>query len=192
MDNTQKPMFSIITPIFKVEQYLRDCVESLINQTYQDIEIILVDDGSPDHCPKICDEYAKKDSRIKVVHKENGGLVSARQAGALKVTGKYMINVDGDDWISLDYCEKMMTIIERYHPDIVMCGHYKVYEDREEKCSLPNRYGYYNRKAIEKEILPTLLQDEYGHGFSLSLLAKATESIQQQKQQLDGCCRERG
>lgn len=178
------PLFSLITPIYKVEKYLPHCIESMINQTFEDIEIILIDDGSPDGCPKICDEYAAKDNRIKVVHKENGGLVSARQAGSGQVTGEFTINVDGDDWIALDYCEKMAQIIKKYHPDVVMCGHYNAYEDKNVVNPLPYRKGYYSREDIEKDILPILLQDEYGHSFRLSLWAKATESCLQQQQQL--------
>lgn len=178
------PLFSLITPVYKVEKYLPQCIESMINQTFEDIEIILVDDGSPDRCPQICDAYAAKDKRIKVIHKENGGLVSARQAGSLAVTGVYTINVDGDDWIDPAYCERMAKVIEEFHPDIVMCGHYQAYESRNEKSALPYRYGYYCREDIEKEVFPILLQDAHGHSFRLTLWAKATKSQLQQQQQL--------
>lgn len=99
--------FSIIVPIYKVEEYLERCVKSLIEQTEKDIEIILVDDGSPDSCPKMCDEFAKTDSRIKVLHKENGGLSDARNAGLNVATGEYVLFVDSDDYISLDACERL-------------------------------------------------------------------------------------
>lgn len=92
-------MISVIIPIYKVEPYLRRCVDSVIKQTYKDLEIILVDDGSPDGCPKICDEYAKTDPRIKVIHKENGGLSSARNAGLDIISGEYVSFVDSDDYI---------------------------------------------------------------------------------------------
>jgi len=115
------PKVSIIVPIYKVpEPFLRRCIESCVNQTLTDIEIILVDDGSPDDCGRICDEYAKKDIRIKVVHKENGGLVSARNAGYEVVTGEWMMYIDGDDWIDLNTCEEAIKHIEFYHDvDIV-------------------------------------------------------------------------
>ena len=90
--------FSVIIPIYKVEQYLRQCVDSVLAQTYTDVEIILVDDGSPDSCPAICDEYAKKDSRIKVIHKPNGGLSDARNAGLDMAQGEYVLFLDSDDW----------------------------------------------------------------------------------------------
>ena len=98
--------YSIIVPIYKIEQYITQCIESIIHQTYKNIEIILVDDGSYDNCPVICDEYALKDDRIKVIHKENGGLVSARKAGALEATGDYICCVDGDDYIAENYIEE--------------------------------------------------------------------------------------
>ena len=88
------PLVSIIVPVYNVEEYLDECVESLVNQTYPDIEIILVDDGSPDNCPKMCDDWAKRDSRIKVIHKENGGAASARNIGFDNATGEYIGFVD--------------------------------------------------------------------------------------------------
>ena len=92
-------MISVIVPVYKVENYLRQCLDSLAAQTLDDIEIIIVDDGSPDGCPEICDEYAAKDARMKVVHKQNGGLLSARKAGVAASSGDYIGFVDGDDWV---------------------------------------------------------------------------------------------
>lgn len=92
------PFFSVIIPVYKVEDYLEKCVESVLNQEFKDIEIILVDDGSPDNCPKMCDDYAEKDSRIKVIHKENGGLSDARNFGIKAATGKYIFFLDSDDY----------------------------------------------------------------------------------------------
>ena len=94
--------FSVIVPIYNVEKYLRRSIDSVLSQTFSDFELILVDDGSPDNCPKICDEYVQKDHRIKVVHKKNGGLVSARQAGISIAKGEYMFNLDADDAITPD------------------------------------------------------------------------------------------
>lgn len=103
-------LVSIIVPIYNVEKYLCRCVDSIINQTYKNIEIVLVDDGSPDGCPKICDEYSELDSRIKVIHKPNGGLSDARNAGIDKATGEYITFVDSDDWIEHDTVEKMLHL----------------------------------------------------------------------------------
>lgn len=99
-------LISVIIPVYKVEKYLKQCVDSVLNQTYRNLEIILVDDGSPDRCPEICDEYAVKDKRIKVIHKENGGSSSARETGMSRVTGHYVMFVDGDDWIDQETVEK--------------------------------------------------------------------------------------
>lgn len=106
-------LISIIVPIYKVEPYLRQCVDSLVNQTYTDLEIILVDDGSPDTCPEICDYYAAQDSRIKVIHKKNGGLSSARQAGVNAANGDYVMIVDGDDWLSVEALATCKEVLDR-------------------------------------------------------------------------------
>lgn len=104
-------MISIIIPIYKVEKYLDECVTSLVKQTYRDLEIILVDDGSPDLCPQMCDEWAKKDSRIKVVHKKNGGLSSARNAGLKVAKGEYIGFVDSDDYVDATMYEDLMRVM---------------------------------------------------------------------------------
>ena len=114
-------LISVIVPIYKVEDYLRKCVNSIINQTYKNLEIILVDDGSPDNCPKICDEYARQDSRIKVIHKENGGLSDARNAGMEIATGEYISFIDSDDYISDDFIETLYTTMKTENSDIVEC-----------------------------------------------------------------------
>lgn len=104
------PKVSIVVPIYNVEKYLHKCVDSIIGQTYHNLEIILVDDGSPDNCPAICDEYQKKDSRVRVIHKPNGGLSDARNAGLDIATGEYISFVDSDDWIECDTIEKMLNL----------------------------------------------------------------------------------
>ena len=111
---------SIIVPVYKVEQYIDKCVNSLIHQTYENLEIILIDDGSPDNCPQICDEYAIIDERIKVIHKKNGGLSDARNVGLNNSTGEYALFVDSDDYIELDTVEKFVNIIGSKKPDIIV------------------------------------------------------------------------
>ena len=98
----ENPIISVIVPVYKVENYIRRCLDSLVAQTYRHLEILLVDDGSPDSSGAICEEYAEKDSRIKVIHKENGGLSSARNAALDVATGDYIAFVDSDDWIDLN------------------------------------------------------------------------------------------
>ncbi|MBO4962435.1 MAG: glycosyltransferase family 2 protein [Clostridia bacterium] len=114
---------SVIVPVYKVEQYLNDCVNSIVNQTYTNLEIILVDDGSPDNCPKMCDDWAKKDSRIKVVHKENGGLSDARNAGLNVVTGDYFVFVDSDDFVHVDYIKNLKNGIDKFDADLALSSH---------------------------------------------------------------------
>lgn len=121
-------LISVIVPIYNVENYLYRCVNSIVQQSYDNLEIVLVDDGSTDRCGEICDDYCKKDSRIKVVHKRNGGLVSARKAGAAAASGDYVINVDGDDWVEKDYFENFVRGISSHEPDIIYSTkHYKDY-----------------------------------------------------------------
>lgn len=122
------PLVSIIVPIYKVpEQYLNKCIESIIRQTLQDIEILLVDDGSPDQSGEICESYAKTDNRIRVLHKKNGGLSSARNYGCKSSTGEWIMFVDGDDWIEPDMCETMYKLGYKKNVQLVMCGMAKDY-----------------------------------------------------------------
>lgn len=123
------PLISVIVPIYKVEEYLDRCVESIVNQTYKNLEIILVDDGSPDNCPQMCDEWAEKDNRINVVHKENGGLSDARNAGMPFATGEIISFIDSDDWIDLDMFKKMLSRMQNDNSDMVSCGVKWVEED---------------------------------------------------------------
>ena len=116
------PLVSIIVPIYKVESYLRRCLDSVVSQTYTNLEIILVDDGSPDGCPQICDEYASKDSRIIVIHKENGGLSDARNVGLDICKGEYISFVDSDDWINNHYIEKLLSAAETVKADIAVAS----------------------------------------------------------------------
>lgn len=125
----QIPLISVIVPIFKVEQYLNRCIESLVYQTYSNLEIIVVDDGSPDNCPQMCDGWAIKDNRIKVIHKENGGLSDARNAGMQVATGDVISFIDSDDWIDLNAFEVMFNIMQDDESDIVSCGVNWVNED---------------------------------------------------------------
>ena len=114
------PLVSIIVPVYKVEQELRRCVDSVLCQTLVDIEVILVDDGSPDNCPQICDDYALEDSRVKVIHKQNGGLSDARNFGLDEATGDYVMFVDSDDSIECDACERLLRLATDSHADIVL------------------------------------------------------------------------
>lgn len=120
---------SIIVPVYKVEEDLDRCVQSIVDQTYKNLEILLIDDGSPDNCPAMCDEWAKKDKRIKVIHKENGGVSSVRNLGLELATGEYIGFVDSDDYIDATMYEKLYNKIQEDKSDFVACGFIKVFED---------------------------------------------------------------
>ncbi len=126
-----QPKISVIVPIYKVESFLRKCINSILDQTYSNLEIILVDDGSPDKCGEICDRYAKQDSRIRVIHKTNGGLSDARNAALDIATGEYIGFVDSDDWIAPDMYEYLLNGALKYQKDISMCEYYNVYKKDE-------------------------------------------------------------
>ena len=149
---------SVIVPVYKVEKFLERCVESLISQTYKDIEIILVDDGSPDQCPIICDRLAETDTRIRVIHKKNGGLSSARNAGMDIATGHYIGFVDSDDVVSKYMYQKMHEVAVREKVDFVMADYIRVLSDGTEylkKLDIPE--GLYNKKEIKEQIYPQLI-----------------------------------
>lgn len=118
----KNPLVSVIIPIYNVEKWLPECVDSVLNQTYKNLEVILVDDGSPDRCPAICDEYATRDPRIKVIHKPNGGLSDARNAGIEAMTGDYVIFMDSDDfWLNTFFLEKIVIdIVNKHEPDCIL------------------------------------------------------------------------
>ena len=154
-------MISVIVPVYKVEKYLRKCVNSILSQTYTDFELLLVDDGSPDNCPQICDDYAAKDSRVRVIHKKNGGLISARNAGILAAKGDYVCILDGDDWALENMLEFIHdTVSKSPEPlDMVLFAAHNVYEDHMEETLNNVPDGFYNRSRLEKEIGPYLLID---------------------------------
>lgn len=151
---------SIIVPVYKVEQYLERCVNSLTNQTYKNIEIILVDDGSPDQCPQMCDNYANSDSRIKVIHKKNGGLSDARNAGLDAATGEYIAFVDSDDWVEPDFIEQLYVNAKKEDADISIIGCTLVWDDGRKKTVSKDK-GYYVFDQ-EKAIREMLAQRKFG------------------------------
>lgn len=123
-------LISVIIPVYNVEKYLSQCLESVIHQTYQDLEIIVIDDGSTDNGPRICDEYAERDKRIKVIHQKNGGAASARNAGLRVATGEYLAFVDSDDYLEANAYETLLDIMQRTGADIVECAFCNEFPDR--------------------------------------------------------------
>lgn len=138
-------LISVIVPIYKVESYLHRCVDSILEQTYQNLEIILVDDGSPDNCPSICDEYAEKDSRVKVIHKKNGGLSDARNAGMLVATGEYLMFVDSDDWLEKGAIILLYQLLVEYNAQIAIGGMQRV----EDQSNIILQSEFCGKKNIE-------------------------------------------
>lgn len=140
-------LVSVIVPVYKVEQYLHKCIDSILVQTYKNLEIILVDDGSPDNCGRICDEYALYDERVKVIHKVNGGLSDARNAGLDVCTGEYIAFVDSDDWIDEDYIATFMEYAALN--TIVCCGYKMVYDNNTDIYNIDTNREMTSLEAIE-------------------------------------------
>lgn len=153
-------LISVIVPVYNVEKYLNRCIDSILNQTFKQIEIILVDDGSTDNSPIICDEYCSRYENIKVIHKENNRVAAARNDGIKIATGKYIALVDSDDWIEPNMLEEMYNKAEEFHTDITMCDLKKVGVESEYTVSQPIREGYYDRSMIEVELFPCLIMFE--------------------------------
>lgn len=155
------PLISVIVPVYKVEDYLERCVDSLRNQTYQNLEILLIDDGSPDNCPAMCDQFAAQDSRIKVIHKQNGGLADSRNTGLDAATGDLIAFVDSDDWIAPDTYEELISMLQN-HPqlDIACCAAARVRGDEEVEIA----FSYYPTGTIlpGREVTRRILLDEIG------------------------------
>lgn len=150
------PKISVIVPIYKVEKFLNKCVDSILAQSFSDFELWLVDDGSPDDCGKICDQYAHGDNRVKVIHKKNGGLSDARNAALDVMQGEYVFFVDSDDWIDKDTLESMYVALQRTGAQIATGNMVSVYEDGSEK----ELYSPTNEEKVLKgeELLTTLLR----------------------------------
>ncbi len=177
MGERTRPFFSIIIPIYNIEKYLNDAIKSVLNQTFGNFELILIDDGSLDKCPDICDKYAAQDRRIKVVHRKNAGVVEARKVGASIAKGLYLIPLDGDDWLELSALQDIYNIITfNQEPDIIC---FRIIESNgihECKNKVYNHPGYYSRKDIEKDILPMLIQKEDATYFAPSVCSKAIKT----------------
>lgn len=161
-------MVSIIVPIYLVKQYLPKCIESIINQTYRDIEIILVDDGSPDNCGKICDVYARKDKRIKVFQKRNGGISDARNFGIIKASGEYIGFVDGDDWIEPNMYEELLKVAIANKADIVNCGVFLEYPEYRVDAKVVDK-----RFDNKRDLIRTLVNGSVADGFGSKLFRKS-------------------
>lgn len=161
-----KKLVSIVVPIYNVENYLDRCLNSIINQTYKNIEIILVDDGSYDDCPKICDRYALQDNRIKVIHKKNAGLGMARNTGIENANGDYIFFFDSDDYVDLSAVEKCVTNAVLNNSDVVMFGRYDDYNGVIKHRSIKTEQFFFQGEEIQKKVLASLFTYDMGIGTS--------------------------
>lgn len=143
-----KDLISIIIPVYNVEKYLSECIESVINQTYSELEIILIDDESTDNSGKICDEYAVKDARIKVIHQKNSGAASARNKGLRIATGEYLAFVDSDDYLEKDAYEYMVTQLNANHADVIQCAFRNVFVNRVVDCVMLPEFQEFSTKSF--------------------------------------------
>lgn len=179
------PKVSVIVPVYKAENYLHRCVDSLLAQTFSDFEILLVDDGSPDRSGEICDEYAKKDSRVRVFHKENGGVSSARQCGIDNAEGEYTIHADPDDWVEANMLEELYGKAKEDDADMVICDFYEEYVSE-------NKITYIKQKPSDLHhdiVLKEMFQQLHGSCWN-KLIHKACYNKYQIKFPLELQCNE--
>ncbi len=151
-------LISVVVPVYNAEKYLLRCVQSIQNQTYKNLEIILVDDGSPDNCPSMCDEFAKADNRIKVIHKENGGQGLARNDGMNIATGEYITFVDSDDWVALDHIENLYKALKKANAEMVIGNHTRAFANGERQIKqLSLKKELFEGEEVISELLIPLL-----------------------------------
>ena len=153
---------SIIIPVYKVEQYLSRCVESVLRQTYTNLEIILIDDGSPDNCPRICDEYASKDKRIQVIHQPNAGVSNARNNGLKAASGEYVLFIDSDDYIAPAMCTEMLALAQQKQADIVVCNITYTYPKKPSFTPVPFCSAPFSAVNAEQALLLALTEHSFG------------------------------
>lgn len=168
------PFLSIIVPVYNVEPYLACCLDSILAQTFADFEVLLIDDGSTDASATICDDYAKKDSRIRCFHKENGGHMSARQAGFRQAAGEYVTFVDSDDWIAPSMYQSMCAAAKKHDTDVICCNYTAVTPEKEIRRLDFCNPGFYDRQQLKEEIYPNMLFSGsfFHYGVSPSLCTK--------------------
>jgi glycosyltransferase involved in cell wall biosynthesis len=178
-------LITVIVPVYNTARYLRECVDSIINQTYKNLEIILVDDGSTDNCPQICDDYAAKDPRVKVIHKQNGGSATARNDALDIMTGDFIAFVDGDDYIALDKYETQLRALLAYDADMCSSGYLKVYKDCVMPQSPPNKpcltedATFIVRRFLEDNIWSALYKKELFDGLRFMKLRVGDDTLVQ-------------
>lgn len=161
-EKMEKELITIIIPVYNVEKYIHKCIDSVINQTYKNLEIILIDDGSKDNCSIICDDYAQKDKRIKVIHKKNEGVSSARNVGLNNAAGDWVTFIDADDWIEKDFCTKLMQN-KAPNIDCLMCGYNRIINDK--KIEIKSVVKQVKKYDDSRQYLINSLNPQTGYGF---------------------------
>lgn len=179
------PLVSVIVPIYNAEKYLEQCVESILSQTYRSMEILLIDDGSTDGCSDICEKYALEDTRVRVIHKPNGGLVSARKTGVKEAVGDYVIWVDADDWIEPDYIEELVKVQERTQVKMVAADLYFDIDDSSKVIRNGFPYGVYDAGELYRSLLYSGRFYEYGINPHLVTKLIHREILQQKQMAVD-------
>lgn len=177
-------LISVIVPVYNAEEYLDKCIGSIVNQTYKNLEIILVDDESPDNSPAICDEWAKKDSRIKVIHKKNDGAANARNSGIDVFCGDYVMFADCDDYLQADMVEYLYKLIREHNADISRCGFYLCYENGHKESASKD---YAVQELSEKEIICDLLTGGHLAGVIWNKLYKRDLVKSHRYNKIDNC-----
>jgi glycosyltransferase involved in cell wall biosynthesis len=164
----QDQLVSIIIPIYGVELYLKQCIESVLSQTYQNLQIILVNDGSKDKCGEICNYYVTKDTRIQVIHKQNEGLVNARKSGLALAKGEFVTFIDGDDWVGKNFIYNLIQPAIKYNIDFTIAGYIREFYGKEDKIHPKLKEGYYNKEELLKTVLPNAIYNGifFQHGIS--------------------------
>ncbi len=170
----KEPFLSVVVPAYNIEQYVEQCIQSILKQTFTDFELIIVDDGSTDYTGILCDKYAQTDSRVSVIHKKNGGLVSARKAGLAVAVGEYATYVDGDDWIAEDMFQKLFDCVVKEKADIVICDFISAWSDKHSNFTHNENFGLYTKSNLEQNIYTHMLCGEsyFSFGFQPSLWGK--------------------
>lgn len=178
-----EPLISVIVPVYNVEKYIAACVDSILAQTYTNLEILLVDDGSTDSSGALCDEYARRDVRVRVIHQENGGLSDARNTGMQSAQGTYFAFVDSDDFIAGDYIAYLYGMIEKHHAQIAVCGYQKVYPGDENSCygtqtdkhnSVNSEKVYHTEEGLHQLLYQRgMITSAWGRLFDASLFIQA-------------------
>jgi len=178
----ERPLVSVVIPIYNVENYLDGCIQSIVDQSYTEMEIILIDDGSTDHCPAICDDWAERDNRIRVIHKKNAGVGAARNTGIDSARGRFIFFLDADDCFDIETIECCIAEVSRANVDVVMFGCCDVYEDgTKAEHSIHAGKRYYLKEQIMDDILPGLFTYDRGLGISVCMKMFCLDLIKKNK-----------